>query len=89
MLFFSVLRSIEALNYKTVYIMIKSFYIVQLSQIGNIGAHEIKKIKDQPKEGFRTDGQAETHLRELLNSDKHPYNSWHNFSIMPMYSILK
>jgi len=69
--------------------MIKSFYIMQLSQIGNVGAHEIKKIKDQPKEGFRTDGQAETHLRDLLNTGEYPYNSWFSFSIMPMYSILK
>ena len=69
--------------------MIKSFYIMQLSQIGNVGAHEIKKIKDQPKEGFRTDGQAETHLRNLLNTGEYIYSSHFSFSIMPMYSILK
>ena len=62
---------------------------MQLSQIGNVGAHEIKKIKDQPKEGFRTDGQAETHSRNLLNTGEYSHSSHFSFSIMPMYSILK
>ena len=64
--------------------MIKSFYIVQLS-----GAHQIKKVTDQPEEGFKTEGQAETHLIKLLNSNKYPYNAWYSFSIMPMYSVVK
>ncbi|MEO5991880.1 MAG: hypothetical protein ABIP68_09620, partial [Ferruginibacter sp.] len=68
-------------------IMKKYYYIVQLYQIGNVDRHQIKIIDEQPKEGFRTDGQAETFLRLFLNNGKYSA-SWFSFSIMPFYSKL-
>lgn len=46
--------------------MKKTFYILILRQIGNIGAHEIKKIDEQPKEGFISEKAAEEHLKNLF-----------------------
>lgn len=67
--------------------MKSNLYIVILRQIGNVGAHEIEKIKDQPKEGFDLTWQAEDHLRKLFNKKEYPFDrNWVSFAIMKLYS---
>ena len=63
-----------------------SFYIYELRQIGNVGAHEICPIDEQPEEGFTNEEKAEAYLVDLLESDKYPFVRGHRFAIMPIYS---
>lgn len=49
--------------------MKKVIYIYQLFQQGNIGAHQIEKIEDQPKTGFKTYLSAEKHLAKLFEDE--------------------
>jgi hypothetical protein len=63
--------------------MISSYYILILRQIGNIGAHEIKKIDNQPKEGFDSENDAEKHLNKLIKEGEYPFDSrWGNNCII-------
>lgn len=65
-----------------------AYYIMILRQVGNIGAKEIFKIDDQPKEGFNNEPEAEKHLEKLFNEGKYPYdNKWkYSFMISKLYS---
>lgn len=61
------------------YKMVSSYYILILRQIGNIGAHEIKKIDNQPEEGFLSEKDAENHLGKLIKEGNYPFDSrWGN-----------
>ncbi len=55
-----------------------------LSHINAACVHEIEKIKDQPKEGFRTELEADNHLFDLIKKGGYPYDS-HFFAIMKLY----
>lgn len=68
--------------------MDSAYYILILRQVGNIGAKEIFKIDDQPKEGFSSESEAEKHLEKLFNEGKYPYdNKWrYDFMISKLYS---
>ncbi len=50
---------------------------------GNIGANEIEKIKEQPKDGFQNHLEAEEHLQNLFVKDEYPFgNDKHSFTIL-------
>ncbi len=68
--------------------MDSSYYIMILRQVGNIGAKEIHKIDDQPKEGFNSESEAEKHLEKLFHEGKYPYdNKWkYSFMISKLYN---
>jgi hypothetical protein len=44
------------------------YRIFEARQIGNVGAHEIKAIEEQPKEGYDTEKEAELSLRKKIAS---------------------
>jgi len=69
--------------------MKKAFYILILRQIGNVGAHEIKKIDDQPKDGFVSEKAAEEHLKKLFKIGDYPFNknNWESFMIDKLYTV--
>jgi hypothetical protein len=71
-----------------IFCMDSAYYILILRQIGNIGAKEIFKIDDQPREGFSSESEAEKHLEKLFNEGKYPYdNKWrYDFMISKLYS---
>jgi hypothetical protein len=68
--------------------MDSAYYIMILRQVGNIGAKEIHKIDDQPKEGFDNESEAEKHLEKLFHEGKYPYdNKWrYSFMISKLYN---
>lgn len=68
--------------------MDSAYYIMILRQVGNIGAKEIFKIDDQPKEGFDNESEAEKHLEKLFHEGKYPYdNKWkYSFMISKLYN---
>ena len=63
----------------------KGYFILMLSQIGNVGAHQVQKIDDQPKEGFSTAKEAEDELKKLLKTGKYPYDRWYSFTVSKLY----
>lgn len=66
--------------------MKKVYYIIQISDNSNLIGSEVEKIKRQPNDGFRTEGQAETHLSKIINENEPPFNTnYYSFSIMPFY----
>lgn len=69
------------------YKMVSSYYILILRQIGNIGAHEIKKIDNQPEEGFLSEKDAENYLSKLIKEANYPFDTrWgHNYMISKLY----
>lgn len=67
--------------------MTGAFYIVVLRQIGNIGANEIKKIEEQPAEGFATELLAEEYMSTARLHRF--YHKWYTFAIMKLYNFEK
>jgi len=59
--------------------MKKNWFIVKICD------GKIELIKEQPKDGFQTDGQAESHLSKLYADDNFIKHSWFSFSIMPIW----
>ncbi len=60
-----------------------AYFIMVMFQTGNVGSHNIKKITNQPDEGFKTRALAEQYL--VNNEEK--VNQWHfcNYTIMKLY----
>lgn len=60
---------------------------MEMSQLGNSIHHIIKKIDDQPKEGFAELVTAEAHLEERFAEGKYPFrdHDWDTFTILPVY----
>ncbi|MEK6880231.1 MAG: hypothetical protein AABY22_11510 [Nanoarchaeota archaeon] len=70
--------------------MKSAFYILIMRQIGNVGANEIVKIKDQPKEGFVSEKSARNHLSQLMKNGDYPFDrNWNLFMISELYSKTK
>jgi hypothetical protein len=67
--------------------MIKSnYFILRCSQIGNVGAHQIQRIKEQPEDGFESELEAENHLTMLLLKTNGTFSyPWDAFTIMKLY----
>ena len=64
-----------------------AFYIVQLYESGNIGRHYIKKIDNQPEEGFASKPEAINHLKKLFKDGVWLGHSWNNnFIITEIYT---
>lgn len=63
----------------------KGYFITKLSQIGNAGAHQIQKIKEQPKEGFATQSMAEVELMKLIETKGTFYYPWDSFTILFLF----
>lgn len=61
-----------------------AWYIMILRQIGNVGAHEIKKFNHQPKEGFKSKKEAEMALVEVINKDG-DFFTWDSFTILQLW----
>ena len=53
-------------------ILCRAFFIMQLSQIGNVGPHEIKAISGQPEGGFSNENEALHHLEDLILKSGYP-----------------
>ena len=65
--------------------MESAFYIMELSQLGNSIHHNIKKIDEQPKQGFINKNKAIHHLEELIKKGDYPFDRWFSFTIMELY----
>lgn len=65
--------------------MKKRFYVLGMWQAGNIGPHNISKVKEQPKDGFILYRDAEKWLEENIQS----LGYWHSFIINMVYSKSK
>jgi hypothetical protein len=64
-----------------------AYYIMQLQQIGNVGANEIFKTPKQPEEGYHIELDAINALHRLMKEGEYPFNHKHaTFTIMPIYS---
>jgi len=64
--------------------MKKAFYIVQVDQKGIFS--QIKKVENQPKEGFENESQAKKHMDELIKIHDWVFcKGWYDFAIMELY----
>jgi len=59
--------------------MKKTWFIVKIHD------GKIELVKEQPKDGFQTEAQAENHLGKLFADDNFINHTWFNFSIMPIW----
>lgn len=53
---------------------------------GNITNNQIKKIEEQPKEGFDNINIAEKHLFILIKNGSYPFDREYDFTILPLYT---
>ncbi len=60
------------------------YYIYLYHQIGNIGPQQLSIIDSQPKEGFKSETEAESHLLNLIEEMSEPYfqRDWYKFTIL-------
>jgi hypothetical protein len=65
------------------------YFIMKISQIGNIGPYEIKKIKDQPKDGFPTEADAIRALEGLLKKKETFCYSWDQLTVLRLWEYAK
>jgi hypothetical protein len=63
------------------------WYILRLDQVGNIGSHQIQRIKEQPAEGFVTRFDAERELEKLIKDKGTHYFNWDAFTILQLFTI--
>jgi hypothetical protein len=63
------------------------WYIMLLSQIGNVGAHQIQKIKNQPEEGYITEGDALIALQIQIKDKTIFCYSWDSLTILKLYQL--
>jgi hypothetical protein len=63
------------------------WYILRLNQIGNIGSHQIARIKEQPEEGFLTYENAEHRLIQLIENKGTHYFNWDAFTILQLFTV--
>jgi len=66
------------------------YYIYVYYQVGNIGSRDVKTIDEQPKDGFETEQEAETHLVKLIEAKKgyHFDRGWYKFTILKTWNSL-
>jgi hypothetical protein len=66
--------------------MKSGFFIMQLWQTGNVGSHNIKKLKDQPKKGYLTKDAAVLAMFERKSKgDWEIKEGGYDFTIMELY----
>jgi hypothetical protein len=63
------------------------WYILLLNQIGNVGAHQINRIKEQPKEGFPTEANAIRELEKLIENKGTHWYPWDAFTISRLWTV--
>ncbi len=67
--------------------MKSAFFIMQMWQTGNVGSHNIKKLKENPQQGFESYEDAKTAMLKLWSEE----DSWelkkggYDFSIMELF----
>ena len=65
-----------------------NFYIYVYYQRGNVGDYNCRTIEEQPKEGFKTENDAEKHLIELIEAKKGYFfdRPWYKFTILKTWN---
>ena len=59
---------------------------MKLWRTGNIGSHNIAKLKDNPKEGFKTPEEAKTKLQQFYEEGNWEVKEGgYNFTIMELF----
>lgn len=67
--------------------MKSAFFIMQMWQTGNIGSHNISKLKDNPKEGYSSCDEAKQAMLELWSKGNWELTKgYYTFSIMEVFS---
>ena len=66
------------------------YFIYVFYQVGNIGSRDVKTIDEQPKDGFKTEQEAENHLKKLILAKKGQFfdRDWYKFTIMKTWNSL-
>ena len=66
--------------------MKSAFFIMQMWQTGNIGSNNIKKLKDNPKDGYKSYDDAKAGMIKLFNDGNWELNNnYYDFSIMELF----
>lgn len=66
--------------------MKSAFFIMQMWQTGNVGSHNIKKLKDNPKNGYeRYEDAKEAMLTLWTEGNWELKKGGYDFSIMELY----
>lgn len=66
--------------------MKSGFFIMQLWQTGNVGSHNIKKLKDQPKKGYLTKDAAVLAMLEMKDKGNWEIKEGgYDFTVMELY----
>lgn len=67
--------------------MKSAFFIMQMWQTGNVGSHNIKKFKGNPKEGYKSYEDAKTGMLKLWQEDNWELKKGrYDFAIMELFS---
>lgn len=63
------------------------YFIYVYYQQGNVGPQCVEALKDQPKDGFGTEQDAEVHLQKLIEARKGYFfeRDWYKFTILKTY----
>ena len=66
------------------------YFIYVYYQVGNVRSRDVKTIDEQPKDGFETEQEAETHLIKLIEAKKgnHFDRAWYKFTILKTWNSL-
>lgn len=68
--------------------MKEGYFVMRLWQTGNIGSNNIAKVKEQPKDGFKTKSLATKWMK--ANIGKAVYHvSWTTYAIMQLFEPTK
>ncbi len=66
--------------------MKSGFFIMQLWQTGNVGSHNIKKLKDQPKKGYLTKDAAVLAMFKMKDKGNWEIKEGgYDFTVMELY----
>jgi len=66
--------------------MKSAFFIMQMWQTGNVGSHNIKKLKDNPKNGYESYEDAKEAMLKLREDGNWELKKGgYDFSIMELY----
>lgn len=66
--------------------MKSAFFIMQMWQTGNIGSHNIKKLKQNPKEGYVSYEDAKAGMLKLWHENDWELNKGgYDFAIMELF----
>ena len=67
-----------------------SYYIYVYHNLGNTGGRSVRTIDEQPKEGFKTEEEAEYHLKKLILERTGCYftRNWYKFTILKTFNSL-